>query len=230
MKKLFTTVALCGLCICLGTTVLGQDVKTSDTYKMQKDVYNLGIKYGDVNAARNALFTLIALDPNDYSLLDSLAYLYFDYQRHTSVILVCRDILSRDPNNLAAIEMSAISFENLSLKDKALEQYESLNLKNDNIYTLYKIAVLQLDLGRYVESNTNIGILLKNEEAQTAKIDMNTEQGPKEIQLKAAVYNLKGLLEDRQGQKEAAKASFNEALKLEPDFTMAKNNLEDLDK
>ena len=126
--------------------------------------------------------------------------------------------------------MSDISYENLGLKDKALESYESLNLKQGNIYTLYKIAVLQLDLQRFVECKTNVDILLANEEAQTAKLAMNTEQGPREILLKAAVYNLKGLLEGTQDQKDAAKASFNEAIKLEPDFTMAKHNLADLDK
>jgi Flp pilus assembly protein TadD len=46
----------------------------------------------------------------------------------------------------------------------------------------------------------------------------------------AAVYNLKGLIESSQENKEEARTSFQEALALEPDFAVAKNNLEDLDK
>ena len=88
MKKLIVNAALCGVIALMSLGTQAQDVKSSEAYQTQKNVYNLGIKYGDVNAARNALFGLIAMDPNDNSLLDSLAYLYFDYQRHTSCILV----------------------------------------------------------------------------------------------------------------------------------------------
>ena len=93
MKKLIVNTALCGAFTLLSFALQAQDIKSSEAYQTQKSVYSLGIKYGDVNAARNALFSLIAMDPNDNSLLDSLAYLYFDYQRHTSCILVCLDIL-----------------------------------------------------------------------------------------------------------------------------------------
>lgn len=216
--------------ILVGTLNLNaQEVKESAAYQNEKLVYQMGLRYGDINIARNALYNMMALDRKDVSLLDSLAYLYYDYQKHTSCILVCLDLLKLNPNHLPALEMSAISYENLGLKDKALASYESLYLKESSIYTLYKVAVLQLDLDRLGESKTNVDILLKNDGIDEAKIAMNTQQGPKEISLKAAVFNLKGLIEIDQDQKEAAKASFNEAISLEPDFTMAKNNLAGLD-
>jgi Tfp pilus assembly protein PilF len=37
------------------------------------------------------------------------------------------------------------------------------------------------------------------------------------------------LVEASQGQKESAKASYQQALSIEPDFAMAKNNLEELE-
>lgn len=209
---------------------MSQDSTQSDAYTQEKIIYQLGLKYGDVNVARTALYKMLVMNPQNISLLDSLAYLYYDYQRHTSCILVCMDLLKINPDHLPALEMSAISYENLGLKDKALQNYETIYLKQNNYYTLYKIASLQLDLARYVESMTNVDILLKNQETVEAKITINTAQGPREIALRAAVYNLKGLIESSQEQKEAAKASFNEALAIEPEFTLAKNNLADLDK
>lgn len=207
-----------------------KDVKESPMYQIENIKYQLGLKYGDVNVARNAIYGMLVMDPQNLSLLDSLAYLYFDYQRHTSCILVCMDLLKINPDHLAALEMSAISYENLGLKDKALDNYESIYLKQNNVFTLYKIASLQLDLGRYVESMTNVDIMLKNKEVQEAKITINTNQGTQDIALTAAVYNLKGLIESSQDQKEAAKVSFNEALSIEPEFILAKNNLAELDK
>ena len=140
-----------------------QDAKTSPAYQQQKTVYELGKKYGDVTTSRNALYNLVALDPSDASLLDSLAYMYYEYQQYTSCLLVCLDILKINPDHLAALEMSAVSYENIGLKDKALTAYESIYLRNNSIYTLYRIAVLQYDLDRPGESITNIKILLEKE-------------------------------------------------------------------
>jgi len=207
-----------------------QDVKESPMYKLENIKYQLGLKYGDANVARSALYSMLVMDPQNLSLLDSLAYLYYDYQRYTSCILVCMDLLKINPNHLPALEMSAISYESLGLKDKALENFESIYLKQSNIYTLYKVAALQLDLGRYLESMTNVDILLKNEEIKESKMTINTDQGTQEIAFTAAVYNLKGLIESNQEQKEAAKASFNQALSIEPGFALAKSNLAELDK
>jgi tetratricopeptide (TPR) repeat protein len=209
----------------------GQDVKESAAYKQHKTVYQQGIKYADITVTRNSLYNLIALDPNDASLLDSLAYMYFEYNQYTSCLLVCLDILKTNPDNIPALEMSAVAYDNLGLKDKALTSYESIYLRNNSIFTLYRIAVLQLDLDRHTESMTNVNILLEKQETKESKVSVNTEQGgSRQISLEAAVYNLKGLIEADQGNKEAARTSYQQALTLEPDFALAKSNLENLDK
>jgi len=211
------------------TAAQAQDAKSKPAYQEQKSIYELGKKYGDVTIARNALYNLIAQDPGDASLLDSLAYMYYEYQQYTSCLLVCIDILKINPDHMAALEMSAVAYENIGLKDKALAAHESVYLKNSSIYTLYRIAVLQYDLDRPTESITNVNILLEKEETKTAKVGMSTDQGNKQISLEAAVYNLKGLIESSQGQTESAKASYQQALTIEPTFTLAQKNLEELE-
>ena len=228
--KLLSKSLLFLLCMLLFFSNLrSQDVKESASYLQQKKVYELGMKYADVSAARNSLFNMIALDPGDASLLDSLAYMYFEYQQYTSCLLVCIDILKINPDNIPALEMSAVAYDNLGLKDKALTSYESIYLRSNSIFTLYRIAALQLDLNRHTESMTNVNILLEKEETKEAKVPINSEQGSMEISLEAAVYNLKGLIEADQGNKESARASYQQALALEPEFTLAQSNLERLD-
>ncbi len=207
-----------------------QDIKESPSYKQHKAAYDQAIKYADVSVARNSLYNLIALDPGDESLVDSLAYMYYEYQQFTSCLLVCLDLLKRNPENLPALEMSAVSYEKLGLKDKALTSYESIYLRNNSIYTLYRMAILQLDLGRHTESMTNVNILLEKAETKEAKVSMSTDQGTRQISLEAAVYNLKGLIDAAQDNKEAARTSYQQAISLEPEFTVAKNNLAELDK
>lgn len=201
--------------------------KTSEAYKQQLSVYQNALKYNDVSVAKNALYNMLALDPSNTSLLDSLAYFYYDYQQYASSLLVSRDILSINANHLPALEIQAVSFEKLGLYDKALNAYESLYLKRDNPYTLYKIGMLQYDLKRHNESKTSLDILLQSAEVDSLKVVYNEQgnQQQKEIPMKAALHNFQGMNHLELGNKEAAKQSFEAALKLAPDYKMAKDNL-----
>lgn len=199
----------------------------SDAYKAQVNVYQNALKFNDVSVAKNALYNMIAINPSDRSLLDSLAYLYFEYQQYASSLLVAREILSKNSNHLPALEIQAVSFENLGLKDQALSAYESLYLKRNNPLTLYKIGMLQFDLKRHNGSKTSLDILLADSTINELKVVLN-DQGTKEqkeIPMKAALHNFQGLNNLELGDKAAAKANFEAALKLAPDYKIAKDNL-----
>lgn len=232
MKKIWTFMA--GLLLITGlqvTTVLGQTLtgKDSEAYKRQLSVYQNALKFNDVSVAKNALYNLWALDPTDNSLLDSLAYLYYDYQQYASSLLVTRELLAKNPNNLPALEINAISFENLGLYDQALTAYESLYLKHQNPYTLYKIGLLQFDLKRHRESKTSLDILLKNTAVDSLNVVVaEKDNQQKQIPMRAALLNFQGLNNIELGNKEAAKEDFEKALELVPDYSMAKENLEKL--
>ncbi len=208
---------------------VAQQAQESEAYKTQLAVYQNGLKYNDIAVAKNALYNMMALAPTNTSLLDSLAYLYFDYQQYASSLLVSRDILARNPNNLPALEISAISYESLGVYQQALSAYESLYLKLDNPYTLYKIATLQFDLGRHTESKTSIDILLKTTEIDSLNVTINEQNNQqKQIPMKAVLLAIQGLNNIELNNKETAKQNFQDALKLAPDYTMAKENLEKL--
>jgi tetratricopeptide (TPR) repeat protein len=201
--------------------------KESEIYKRQIKVYQNALKFNDVSVAKNALYNMLAIDPSNSSILDSLAYLYYDYQQYASSLLVARDILAINSNHLPALEIQAVSFEKLGLYDKALSAYESLYLKRNNPYTLYKIGMLQYDLKRHNESKTSLEILLADKAVDELKVVLNEQgsQEQKEIPMKAALHNFQGLNHVELGNKEAAKQSFEAALKLAPDYKMAKDNL-----
>lgn len=231
MKKVL--IFIFGLFLIVGfqtTSALAQAAsgKDSEAYKRQLSIYQNALKFNDMSVAKNALYNLRALDPADNSLLDSLAYLYYDYQQHASSLLVTREILARNPNNLAALEINAVSFENLGLYDQALTAYESLYLKHDSPYTLYKIGLLQLDLKRHTESKTSLDILLKKPDIDSLNVVVNENNQQKQIPMRAALLNFQGINNLELGEKEAAKQNFEEALKLVPDYVMAKENLEKL--
>lgn len=200
-------------------------------YGQQALTYQAAVRYNDYDVAKQALYNMYVANPQNDSILYSLAVLYTQSQQFPSAILTAKDVLALKPGHAGALEVSGISYENLGLKDKALESYESLFLKTDDYQTLYKITFLQNDLERYTEALTNVDILLGKKETDEATVVFATEDKvEKEYPIKVALLNLKGMLKKAQGDLPAAKVQFDEALKIAPDFVLAKNNLAELNK
>ena len=207
------------------------DVRTSQLYKLYQMKYVFGRKYNDVDVAKNALYSMIAMDPNDDSLKMVLCYYYFDQNQFASSLFVSLDLLSRHPNHEDALKINAMSYENMGVRDKAIDAYTSLYLQTNDIQVLYQTALLQFELERYNECTSSLDIIVKDPQAKALKLKFaKSETEQQEVTLEAAVYNMKGMLEKQQGNKDRAKQFFEKALEIEPEFALASQNLKDLSK
>lgn len=189
--------------------------------------YVTAIKWNDFEVAKSALYDLIMENPQNDSLILSLAYHYYENQQHVPAVLVSQELLARNPKNATALEIAAIGYEAMGVRDRALQSYESLYLLSNNISILYKMAFIQYELKRYNEAITSIDILLSNKEVETLKVVYNdVENKPKEYPMLVALLNLKGMaVLDHLGDKAGAKKLFDQALTAAPDFVLAKQNL-----
>ncbi len=193
--------------------------------------YQAALRYNDYGVAKQALYSLLVENPQNDSILYSLSLLYIQSQQYASAVLSANDILAVKSDHTGALEIAAISYENLGLKDKALDNYETLYLNTDDYQTLYKIAFLQFDLSKYTEAKTNVDILMTKKETEELKSVYtlaNNEQ--KEFPIKVALLSLKGMILKAEGDKDGAKKHFDDALAIAPDFELAKENLANLDK
>jgi len=224
------------LMILFSVKLYAQDVQKNQNektpiYWLYDAHYRLAMQYSDYDEAKSALYNLIILEPQNDSLLYNLAYIYFEDGKYPSTILSCKDILASNPNHEGALELSGVSFENLGLKQKALSKYEKLYMVTSSINSLYKMAFLQFDLNKIAECSVNIDMLLDNEEINTASVFFSGENNAtKEFPMKVVVLNLKGLVNEQQGNKDMAKKAYEDALVISPDFELAKTNLSKLNK
>ncbi len=218
------------LVIVVFTFITARVCAQDDMKKIYQANYDRALIYNDFFEAKSALYKLVIMEPQNDSLLATLAYLYFDARQYASSVLICMDVLKLNPKNTGAMEMSAVSYENLGLKDKALEYLEKLYLQTNDYQVLYKMAFLQYELSKFQQSTTNIDILLQQPEAEEATVFFTIEEEEKEFPIKAALFNLKGLVNKELGNIEEARQNFEEALKLAPDFVFAKENKTELDK
>ena len=238
MKKLILGITMWMLMLVLIQTVQAQeeaqpqqqiDIRQTMVYRMQKGIYQRAVKYSDVNAAITALYNICILEPQNDSILYALAYIYFDNQRYFSATLTLNDVLLLNPNNIQAIEMRAVSLEQVGALDRSLEDYEALYLRENNINFLYKMAILQYQLKRYKESKTNIDIMLSKSESDDIKIFFPDENDvDQEVILRASLHNLKGLIAKDEGNTTEAKKQFGIALEVQPDFYLARKNFDEL--
>ncbi len=189
--------------------------------------YITAVQWNDFDVAKDALYDLIIENPLNDSLIYSLAYFYYENQKYVPAVLVSQQLLARDPKSISALEISALGYEAMGVKDRALQSYESLYLISNGIGTLYKMAFLQYELKRFTESLATIDIIFANKELETTKVVFTDAQNKsKEYPMKVSILNLKGLIQlDHFGDKVAAKKFFDEVLAIAPDFVSAKENL-----
>lgn len=203
-----------------------------DNYSLKEKVFKESLKYGDLLVAKQALFEMIALKPENKALKDSLAYIYINLGSLQQAILLTREILEANPENLGILEVKAVAEQNLGLSKESLTSYESLYGKSKNVYHLYQIATLQYDLKRMAECNSSIDQILVSPEVDKKELNIGTGvRGQQQrVILKAAALNIKGVLAMDLNENTVAKVCFEEAIKLTPDFVLAKNNLDFLTK
>ncbi len=194
-------------------------------------IYTTALRYNDPIIARMALYNLLAYNPGNTAVLDSLALSYIDNRQYPSAVLAAQDALKINPQDMLATEIAAVSFESLGLKDRAISYYETMYLSRNEISVLYKIAFIQYDLKRFTEAITSADILIADASATTESIIFQkNERENQQISMLAAVYRLKAMVYEAQGNTDQAREQYNKALEVAPDFAVAKLQLEQLDK
>lgn len=232
-KRVLFTLAVFFLLGSLRQEVRAQnkEIQGTQLYRLYQMKYIFARKYNDNIVAKDAMFCMIAMDPTDDSLKLQLCYYYFESGQYASSLFASTDILGRNPDNIDALRINAMSYERMGVKDKAADSYESLYLKTNDISVLYQVAVLQYDLKRYTECKTNLDIIIKDPQAKALKLKFaKSDNEQQDVTLEAAAYNVKGMVEKQLGEIKMAKNYFKKALSVQPDFALAQQNLDDLEK
>lgn len=200
----------------------------TNEYAKALAMYNRAQRYNDALMSKQALLELAVINPRDTAVLKNLAELYFSNGQYVSSAIVSQDITNMFPNDSFALEIAAISYENLRLYDKAIENYEALWLATDKATILYQVSYLQYALNRYEEAIANLNILSANVKEDEV-LNLSKEDGTnQDVLFNAAIANLKGLIALGQEDNASARAFFTKALELSPDFEAAQNSLNDM--
>jgi len=233
MKKLVLSFGL--VLVSLAMVAQSKEVVPGDSIpwelRKQSFIYSAALRFNDPAVAKMALYNLMAENPGNPAVYDSLAKLYLEYNQPVSAALVAEQAILRNQNDYFAIEIAASAFDNLGAKEKALAYYEKLYLNENNVIVLYKMAFVQMELEQFAAANTSLDIVIGDPSAKEKAIIFPTlDQLGQEVSLDIAAHRVKAMIEEAKGNVEVAKAKYLEVLKMKPGFQVVQQQLRDLSK
>ena len=227
MKKI---VFACLLTIFLSQDIAAQKVTVESLKKSElsnyKKVVSQSLIYRDAQTAINGMHLIIALEGKNSVYKDSLAIVYYQSKNYLSGHLLAKELLIRKPNDIKLLEINAICLHQLSATKEAIGAYEKLFSKTNNMMHGYQLAYLQYyGIKRLAEARETITKTLISKEQKDLTIPFPVDKTKSQnVPLKAAVYNLQGNIAFDLKENINALNAFTEALKIMPEFVIAKQN------
>ena len=229
MKRLFVGLLFAMLSIPLLAQSQEKLAGDSIPWELRKQtfIYTTAKLFNDPSVMKMSLYNLISENPSNPALYDSLALIYLDIKQFASAALVAQQSLQLNSNNLFASEIAANAFDNLGIKDRAIPHYESLYLANNDVNVLYRIAFLQMELGRHGEANTSVDIIMQNVDSDNYNIVFPKQDGDtQEVPLKVAAHRIKAMVAQSKGETEEATKLYLKTLEMHPGFEIVQQQLQ----
>jgi len=210
------------------TTVTAQDSEAMKKHYLK--MYDNALVYNDARAAINALNGYLAIDSGT-AYKDTLSMLYFSTKAYVSALILAEEVYKKEPGNTDAMARTAECYDELGDPKTAVSLFEQVVPKTKNPYHLYKLAVGQYQLKRTLESEVSAKAVIADTASKRIGVNFSSIDGTQQaVPVNAAAANLLGVLKMDAKNYTGAKTEFQAALKLFPDFTGAKQNLEACEK
>ena len=203
----------------------GQKLYKKDLLDLQKKAYSSAIQNYDLEAAKNSVYQIMAIEGEQSTYIDSLAYIYFNQRNYVSYIAIADKILAKS-EKMDILERKAIALENLGATKEAVAIYEKIFAQKKEPVIAYKLGKLQHQLKRSAEAFATLRSMENEKFPEKAYIPFpGAKKGQEQsVPLKAAYLNLLGMVSYDLHSYEMAIKYFNEALKIYPEFFVAKQN------
>ena len=192
-------------------------------------VYVRAMNLGDLPTAISALHYLMVEQPDNRHYQDSLLALYYRTSNFVACQRLGEEIVVENPTDNFALGILAELYSRGGQTKNALTCFENLEKNTQAPYYTYQVAVMRFQLERFGECREAINKLLSIPKEDDVRIRIFSDKQEQIVPIQAAALNLKGNLELKLGKKEAAKADFEKALEIAPDFLLPKGNLDQMD-
>ena len=212
----------------MSVTVAAQSSK-EEAIALEKKIIAKAKRIGDPGVASYSMYKLIALEGENSTYKDSLTYMYYSAGKYGSCFMMAGVVLVRDTKNKDILELRGSSLESLGALDKAMEVYAELFEITNNNYHGYNLSKLQLSMKKFEDAYATIKkVEVLNDSGKIFVTFSINQSHTQQIELLAAIPYLKGLIEEELNKNDEAKLSYQKAIKIQPEFVLAKEKLDKL--
>lgn len=197
--------------------------------KENLQIYHRAIMYNDMSSAACALVSYLNAGGNA-AYQDSLSIVYYNMNNLNGAYKLAGELFAANNKNETALTLLADISGRSGETKISLEWYEKLCGLNPSPYNYYQLASKQFLLERKLECRQSLQkVIADSAEAMTLPVSMEVSAGYfEQVPSLAAAYNMLGVLAFNDNKITAAKAFYNKAIAVAPDFVIAKQNLEAL--
>ncbi len=229
MKKLaFLAAAFCFF----SASVFGQKGQQKGLLKMQKAAYQTAMSNGDMTTAIVSANAVAAIEGPATTFFDTLARLYFAQNRHASSLLAIEKAMKNKPDDLSLLDIKARSLSAQEMIYDAIDVYQKLFDRTKATGYGFSLARLQFTGKRMAEAAMTIEDALALPDSSGGQPIRVSESGSgatgnQLVPIRAALHNLRGLVvydTNPKSNEKAAIGSFDEAIRLFPEYVLAKQN------
>ncbi len=188
--------------------------------------YRTAINNGDVATAIVEVNSIFAFDTTNQSVLDTLSRLYFIAGNSFGAFNTSKKINEKTKEQKMIMAESALQIGMQSEAKSLFTELNEMDTTGNNIGIQYKLATLHFGDKEYEEAIILLNDITVNENStkQSTRVKMS-ENSFQNVSLYAASWNFAGYIQLLSGDYDAAEKYFDEALRAQPDFELAKNNL-----
>ena len=221
MKKIVLLIAF----MMLYSVSFGQKLYKKDLLALEKSIYKEALNNYDLETAQTAVYHIIKLEGEQSKYMDTLAFIYFNQKKYLPALRVADKILKKQ-EKLPILEIKAVALENLQALKDAIDTYDKIYKLKKDVITAYKLAELQEQLKRSAEAYATLKSAenLKFPEKGYVTFPGMKKNTVQKVPLKAAFYDLIAKTSYDLHNYDMAIKYYDEALKIYPDFYLAKQN------
>lgn len=188
--------------------------------------YRSAISNGDVATAIVEVNSVFAFDTTDQAVLDTLSRLYFISGNSYGAFNTSKRIKEKSKDQKMIMAESALQIGMQSEAKSLFSELNKVDTTGNNLGIKYKLATLHFGDKEYEEAIVLLNDITVNENSTKQATRVKTgENSYQEVSLYAASWNFAGYIQLLSGDYDAAEKYFGEALRAQPDFELAKNNL-----
>lgn len=190
--------------------------------------YKIAIQNQDLQSATIFIYDILAHGGED-DWNDTLAFVYYQRNMSMQAINIANDRIQSVGDNEFLLMIRADSYYKTKNYQSSIEDYEDLLmydlLTENRLFYTYELGRLNYLLQNYSTSIIFLKEVISNSESAQYNLKMHSDIGPVQVSYKAAAHNMMGMVFYENQEIENAKLSFEEAIKLSPDFLLPQNNI-----